>query len=519
MRIVLLLALVLVVPAVEAAPGTLAAVRPARVDLDGSVHVAARNAAFVAEGAAPVALELEDAVGRATRFIDRGAIIPSAGGGTEWTWRRETQAMDAAGARIRILRQEPTFQVVATAWGAVSQAAVASAWQALGEERRTVRALDDASRAMVEAWGPFEHVVAPGAWNLTGPARRVALAAPLHADLAGAEVLWEGAGGQAVVRTYVHVEQRPGSIFNPLDGTWTGPGTHQEVVREALALDLTAGNLVAAGQGDLYAAAFDAGIAGTATLPAATGHATVDGDVHRFEAQDVLVTGRFLLKSAEGSFLLEGDIVGLSYGASRSSYPWTVPAAVGTGAVLAAILAWALAKGKLALWLAGYARVHGPEVLSSPHRARLHALVAAQPGSNVAALARQAGMGATSTTHHLRVLERNGLVASVRQGRDLLWFDRHDPRFAGPRRQAAAVLRGTTAGIARHVAQHPGIRQHEVAAAFGLSQPTVAWHMRRLREAGLVSQRKEGREMRYHAVGSWQGESVSDPPDRVAASL
>jgi predicted transcriptional regulator len=179
------------------------------------------------------------------------------------------------------------------------------------------------------------------------------------------------------------------------------------------------------------------------------------------------------------------------------------------GALALVFLGWVLAHAKavggIGGLFAGYARVSGQEVLEHPGRQEVYERVKAAPGINFVQLCDSVGFGASTLNYHLRVLERNEYITSVKDGRYLRFFDRQGGTYAGAKKVAVSALRNTTsAAMARHIRDHPGVAQRDLAEAFGVTASTVNWHMTRLSTAGLVDKRRDAHYTRYYlAQGGW----------------
>ena len=76
------------------------------------------------------------------------------------------------------------------------------------------------------------------------------------------------------------------------------------------------------------------------------------------------------------------------------------------------------------------------------------------------------------------------------------------PRFHWDRdrlaKPLAAVRHPTTASIAREVGAKPGLDQQELCSRFDLAPSLAHWHAKRLVQAGVVEQRRDGRFVRYY---------------------
>jgi DNA-binding transcriptional ArsR family regulator len=165
--------------------------------------------------------------------------------------------------------------------------------------------------------------------------------------------------------------------------------------------------------------------------------------------------------------------------------PPVPPAAVavaGTG--LLAVLVGAAGMGL-------FSRIEGPAVLEHPTRARLMALVAERPGLTILHAQELLGAAWGTTVHHVRRLEANGLLATVRQGPRVLLYAANTPE-AKARRDLALLRNGTAREVARLVAGAPGIRTGALSASLGIGAPSASKHLSRFAAAGLVERPQAG---------------------------
>jgi DNA-binding transcriptional ArsR family regulator len=91
----------------------------------------------------------------------------------------------------------------------------------------------------------------------------------------------------------------------------------------------------------------------------------------------------------------------------------------------------------------------------------------------------------------------NQLVVSISQPGGI--YERFGEKTAILARQVQALADPTRLGILR-IIRHFGMINTEIAKAMAIQRPTVSIHAKLLREAGLISSRKVGREMRHEIV-------------------
>lgn len=237
---------------------------------------------------------------------------------------------------------------------------------------------------------------------------------------------------------------------------------------------------------------------GTVAAARAWGSLAVEGAPQRTSGQSLAAQGtmRGWLAPGGGAVALrgQGDIAYLTLGDTRQDF--TAAAMAGSAALLGA-LAWRF----LAVPL--YARIAPNDLLDNEVRRRVHGHVTEHPGADVKGTAQAVGVSWSTAAYHLARLEREGVLTSRRAGRSKRFF--LNGGTITVRADAIGALRNPTAfAIAELVAQHPGLMQKEIGAALRLPASTVSWHMRRLRELGVVREARRWRRAEYAAGPLWE---------------
>jgi predicted transcriptional regulator len=206
-----------------------------------------------------------------------------------------------------------------------------------------------------------------------------------------------------------------------------------------------------------------------------------------------------------------GDVAYLAVGQERQQLAEAAAAGAGI-AILGALAYYAQHLRFLAVPL--YARVAPSELLDNDVRRRVHAHLQAQPGSDVKDTAAAVGVSWSTAAYHLHRLEREGLLLSRRAGRSKRFFLNGVQGTA--RAEAIGALRNPTSmAIAQLVARQPGLMQKEIGAELHLPASTVSWHMRRLRQLGVVREERRWRRAEYAPGHLWQELSGLVAPARA----
>ena len=134
--------------------------------------------------------------------------------------------------------------------------------------------------------------------------------------------------------------------------------------------------------------------------------------------------------------------------------------------------------------------------LDHKKRSRIYACIRDRPGIAPVEIARATGINRGTIRYHLSRLREAGLVSALHWDGMVGYFRSGDYDTTERvvhlhlqndlRRQIFALL-----------LEKPGSTQSEVADTIGVARSTVAWHMQRLIEDGLVRADRDGRMVRY----------------------
>jgi predicted transcriptional regulator len=127
-------------------------------------------------------------------------------------------------------------------------------------------------------------------------------------------------------------------------------------------------------------------------------------------------------------------------------------------------------------------------------------VIQSEPGIHFQDLVRRSGLPNGTAVHHVRKLEQAGLVAARPLGRYTCYFPGTPERAA---LAAAPVTRSNGARrILAEVAASPGLSGSELATRLGLQPSTVAYHVKRLEQVGLLSAVRDGRTVRLRMAAA-----------------
>ncbi|MHA1960220.1 MAG: winged helix-turn-helix transcriptional regulator [Candidatus Thorarchaeota archaeon] len=136
-------------------------------------------------------------------------------------------------------------------------------------------------------------------------------------------------------------------------------------------------------------------------------------------------------------------------------------------------------------------------LLLHPFRRDLYQVLCENPGTYLLELVDMLESPLGTLTWHLRILEREGLVKSIKFAGKRLYF----PKMLRSQEAEKAYLtmRSDTAQrIFLFVLNNQGSYQEQMAESLGVHHDTVRWHVSRMEEVGLLKVRREGRKKRHY---------------------
>jgi len=190
-------------------------------------------------------------------------------------------------------------------------------------------------------------------------------------------------------------------------------------------------------------------------------------------------------------------------GLSQPATPPVQPVLVATGGFIAVMLVGLFygatseaGKYRLsAFFLPLYTRFRKEELLDNMTRGTIRGFIYADPGIHLNELLRRLQLSTGTVTHHLMMLEREGYIRSVTDGR-LKRFYPAEMRLVDipPRLEAVQKV------ILDTLQHNDGLSQREIARALDISYSAVNRHVRKLADAGLLRLERKGTTVRCYII-------------------
>lgn len=152
----------------------------------------------------------------------------------------------------------------------------------------------------------------------------------------------------------------------------------------------------------------------------------------------------------------------------------------------------------MALVIPLYTKLRKDKILDQRTRGLIEGYITANPGANYTIIRDNLDLADGTLTYHLQVLEREGFVYSIREGLFRCFY----PQGVPPPKRGKLHLSDTQADIVRIAKRIPGITVGEIATAMNRRPNVISYHLKLLRDGGLIRMEEDGRHVRVYPIDS-----------------
>ncbi len=150
----------------------------------------------------------------------------------------------------------------------------------------------------------------------------------------------------------------------------------------------------------------------------------------------------------------------------------------------------------LTVFLPLYSRLKREKVLDHETRGMIRGYITANPGDHFNSIKKALDLKNGTLAHHLRILEREDFVKSIKDGKYRRFFP------AGARISEGAQPTKIERLILDILTETPGRTQRDIATRLGVSQPAVSYHVNKLLKLNKVRTEKRKMNLRYYVENS-----------------
>ena len=137
------------------------------------------------------------------------------------------------------------------------------------------------------------------------------------------------------------------------------------------------------------------------------------------------------------------------------------------------------------------------ELLTGYMRGLIHGYVVAKKIAHYNQIKRDLGLNNGTVSYHLRVLEKSGVISSVKKDQKRFFYV-----GALPDGFNEQVYSDLDLALATEIMERPGVCAFELAKTAGVSQSSITYHVKRLERRGLVEARQNGMRKRLFLTNS-----------------
>lgn len=169
--------------------------------------------------------------------------------------------------------------------------------------------------------------------------------------------------------------------------------------------------------------------------------------------------------------------------------------------------------------VAGFSRIDDHSLLEHPIRSQLFESIQSSPGIHASQLARDAGIGWGTVTHHLQKMEKARIVAARKVNNQKCYFQNGGTVGSSDMQMASAVKNDTAGAIADYVTHNPMTSQKQMADQLGISPALASFHVKKLANLGVLEKVRHGKETLLSTTDAMRRLMTSEHGPVAAASV
>ena len=147
--------------------------------------------------------------------------------------------------------------------------------------------------------------------------------------------------------------------------------------------------------------------------------------------------------------------------------------------------------------LGGYRRIYQSNVLKNTNRDRIYGFVSSNPGTYPNEIIKETELNKGVVEYHLGMLEEQNMIISYKT-RGRIHYFLNESTYGEKEKVALATLKNDKhRRIILEILNCEQITHETLAGRIGVSAPTINWHIRHLKEQGIVRTDTDGRYTAY----------------------
>lgn len=152
---------------------------------------------------------------------------------------------------------------------------------------------------------------------------------------------------------------------------------------------------------------------------------------------------------------------------------------------------------KLVFSIAGYRIVNSGNVFENSIRSRIYTCIKAKPGAYISEIVERMGLDRETIKYHIKTLETQNKIEAYRENGKTRFFENNFTYSEEEMKVISALQNLTNQRIISDILTCKCNTNIALARELKVSRATISWHIKNLREIGLITEIKEGRKRIY----------------------
>ena len=145
----------------------------------------------------------------------------------------------------------------------------------------------------------------------------------------------------------------------------------------------------------------------------------------------------------------------------------------------------------------GYKRIHRSNILNNTNRDQVYSFISSNPGTYPNEIIKEIGVNKGVVEYHLGMLEEQKMIVPYKTRGKIHYF-LNESTYGEKEKVALAALKNEKhRRIISEILNSGQITHETLAGRIGVSAPTINWHIRHLKEDGIVRADTDGRYTAY----------------------
>ena len=152
---------------------------------------------------------------------------------------------------------------------------------------------------------------------------------------------------------------------------------------------------------------------------------------------------------------------------------------------------------KLFFSIVGYRIVNSGNILENSSRFQVFAYIKTKPGAYISEIVDQIGLDREIVKYHLKALTAKKKIEAYKDGGKTRYFENLLVYNEDEKKVISTLQNLSNQRIILEIINQKCNTNIDLAREFGVSKPTISWHIKNLKEVGLIVEIKEGKKTIY----------------------